>query len=145
MNTQEELFNGDGINTVFKTKEKFETGSLKGYRVLDDGTLSEILVTSLGLNYVQVENTIIELGEKIKLTYNKYGESPQEGDNNLIMRIVKLEKAIEQLYEMNKILKQGLDNRVNVTTFQAWLRAVEKKLGIDIVEKNSTINQELYK
>lgn len=145
MNTLLDIFNGDGINTVFKTSERYDANSLEGFKIDANNNSTPITLISLGLDYIQVEGTIIEVGEKLKVTYNAYGSTTINNQSELVGRIVQLEKAVEGLYELNKALKEGLNNRVNVTTFQAWLRLVEKKLGIDIVDKGSNINQELYK
>ena len=42
--------------------------------------------------------------------------------------------------------KEALNNRVNITAFRAWLRLVEKKTGIKLIDENlGIIDKELYK
>ena len=49
------------------------------------------------------------------------------------------------LHQSNIALKEALNSRVSINTFQAWTRLIEKKTGITLIDDNlGHISQELY-
>lgn len=147
MREQVDTFESDGVNTVFKTIEKYTEGSLSVKLIKTDQTEELVNFVELGEQYVQLLSTPL-IGEKIVLTYQLFSKSDmsKEEEYELRERIVKLEKAIEDLYILNKANQEALKHRVNITAFQSWLRLVEKKTGIKLIDGPlGLIDRELYK
>lgn len=145
MSQIKDIFEGDGANTIFKTSEKYAEGSLEVVKITSGGEIP-VSYTEIGDNYIQLNETILS-GVKIILAYEQFGTFPSDNEEeyDLKQRIVKLEKAVTDLYYLNKALEKALENRVNITAFQAWLRLVEKKLGIKLIDKGlGNISQALY-
>lgn len=145
MSEIKERFTSDGINTIYKSNEKYSAGTMKVSVITDQGELS-VSFTELGEGYIQL-NSVEPLGKIIILTYELFGTLPEDNQEeyNIKERIKTLEKAVENLYTLNKQLEKALEQRVNITSFQAWLRLVEKKLGIKLIDKTlGNINQSLY-
>lgn len=147
MTIQTDIFNGDSNNTIFQTSMRYSEGSIKGYRVDSNNNESLITLIELGEKYIQT-NIVIASNEKLKLVYDIFGTIPSDNkeEYDLKQRIRTLEKAVEDLYTLNKANQEALNNRVNIQAFQSWLRLIEKKLGIKLIDSNlGIIDSELYK
>lgn len=115
-------------NTIFKIDEVgLESNSIKVYDVDGDITFSY-----LGGGYLQIENIplnkafIVEFEKTIQV-YNQ--ESVEE-------RLKKLEVKTQELKDQNDMLYRALSERVDKHSFRVWLKAVESKMGIQIVDKD---------
>jgi len=143
MAIREEYFKGDGQNTVYQTSKLYDTGTVSAW--IEDIVTG---VQELGDGYVMLDKTP-KKGEEVKISYTIEGTvktvttTPEEYD--VKKRLVQLEEAVKALHQSNIALKEALNNRINVSTFQAWTRLIEKKMGITLIDDNlGHIGQELY-
>lgn len=128
---QKELFILDANNTIYELKEKYSKNSVIAYEVEVDETLTPITVSELGENFVEIQST--NFGKTIKIQYLLLNNYDTE---NLMLRLKTLENQIKDLESKNEYLVNSINNRVNITTFQAWVQLIEDKLGIKILEKD---------
>lgn len=146
MAIREEYFKGDGSNTIFQTVKKYVIDTIKVWRVLEEGLVETTDFQVLGDGYIMLNFTLL-LNEEVKVSYTIEGTSVEDvkEDFDIRKRIVQLEQAVEALHLSNVALKEALNNRINVSTFQAWTRLIEKKTGITMIDKNlGYISQELF-
>lgn len=139
-----ESFISDG-NTILKLSNKYSEGTVKGSYFLDS-ILTPITITELGEDYIEIPE-IVE-GTKITIEYNIQGTLPTDNQTeyDLKERITRLEKGMEDMYEIIKAQKEAINNRLNITSFRAWTRLIEKKMGIKLVEGDlNHLGKELYK
>ena len=140
-----DTFTSDG-NLILTTSNKYSPNTVKGSYISQTDEIIPIQIIELGEIYLEI--TSIPIGLKITIEYNILGTLPSDNqvEYDLIERIVRLEQAIESLYEINKAQKEAINNRLNITAFRAWTKLIEKKTGIKLVEGDtSTISKELYK
>ena len=136
-NTYDTDNSADGSITIFETSKNYISGTIVVYDVTSG---SPVLVTNtvreIGGTYLEV-TPAPDTGTILRITYEVYEVVPdnQEAAFTLIQRVKDLEIAVENLYKLNKVLEESISNRVNITSFQAWLRLVEKKLGIKIIDQ----------
>ena len=142
MAIKEEYFKGDGQNTIFQTTKTYDTGTVNVW-------VESIKVTDtqeLGAGYVMLSEAP-QTGADIKITYTIEGtKTPSIAEEfDVKKRLVQLEEAVKVLHQSNIALKEALNNRINVSTFQAWTRLIEKKMGVTLIDDNlGHISQELY-
>lgn len=147
MTINTDVFDSNGINAVFQTSKKYSSDTVLAFSIDENGT-NPLSVVELGEDYIQITSTIPPTGSKIKIEYDIIGTLPSDNQEeyDLKERIAKLEKALENLYLITKAHEKALENRVNITAFQAWIRLIEKKTGIKLIDKNlGYISSELYK
>ncbi len=133
-------------NTILQTSNKYSPKTVKGKYVTDTQDVLDLVVTELGENYIEIEE--IPLNYKIIITYTIIGtlQEDNKDEYDIKERLHKLEEAVESLYEINKAYKEALNNRLNITAFNAWVKLIEKKMGIKLIEGNMNhISKELYK
>lgn len=138
-------FISDG-NTILKLNNKYSEKTVKGKTISTNNIEENITIVELGEDYIQIPE--LPLNYTILIDYNILGTLPTDNkiEYDLIERIVRLEKGMEDMYEIIKAQKEALNNRVNITAFKAWTNLIEKKTGIKLVEGNlNHINRELYK
>lgn len=144
MTINTDMFVSDGTNTIFKTSKKYSTNTLT---ITTNGNTTPISFTELSEEYIQI-NDVPTSGTQIKIEYTILGTLPTDNieEYDIKERLVQLEKAVESMYVIIKAQELALNNRVNITTFQAWLKLVEKKTGIKLIDSNlGYISSELYK
>lgn len=145
MAIKEDYFDGDGVNTVFKTSLNYAINTVTAFLV-GDTSITPVTVQTLGEGYIVLDMPPM-IGERLKVQYTIEGTLPTDNkeEYDIKKRIVELERAVKALHETNIALTQALNNRINISAFQAWTRLIEKKLGITLVDKNlGYISQELY-
>lgn len=141
MAIKEEYFKGDGQNTIFQTTRAYATGTVE---VWIEST--KVDIQELGDGYVMLTEAP-QKGSNIKISYTIEGtKTPAATEEfDLKRRLVQLEEAVKVLHQSNIALKEALNNRINVSTFQAWTRLIEKKMGVTLIDDNlGHISQELY-
>lgn len=137
---QVEYFKGDGENTVFSTKLSFLDNNMQVEKLHNtNGEVVRILnYTKLSENTILLEE-VVSNDYTIKIEYNTI-ETSEDSREDLLKRIVKLEEAVKNLNSINQALEAAVNNRVNTTAFKAWLRLVEKKTGITLIDDKQAIN-----
>lgn len=144
MTISTESFISDG-NTILKLSNKYSGGTVKGSYFLDS-ILTNISIIELGEDYIEIAE--VAEGVKITIEYNILGTLPEDNQTefDLKERIVRLEKGMEDMYEIIKAQKEAINNRLNITSFKAWTKLIEKKMGINLIEGDlNHIAKELYK
>ena len=146
MTIQIDKFLGDGKNLIYETSHKYSPNSIVSTITTNNITTS-INIIELGETFVEL-TAPISVGSTLTLTYNIAGTLPTDNieEIDIKQRLVKLEKAVSDMYIVIQAQKEALNNRVNITAFRAWLRLVEKKTGIKLIDENlGIIDKELYK
>lgn len=139
-------FTSDGVNTIYQTSNKYSPTTVTAKYITTSNEMFDLDVTELGENYIEVG--IVPDGFKIVVEYNIIGTLPEDNQTeyDLKERIIKLEKAVEELFYINQAQKEALNNRLSVTAFKAWTKLIEKKTGIQLIEGDlNFISRELYK
>lgn len=146
MTTRRDILKGDGTNTVFQTSKSYATNTVKVWLIRDNSSTPLTEFQELGGGFIML-NAAIALNEEIKVEYTLEGTLPTDSreEFDIKKRLVQLEQAVKLLHESNIALREAIDNRINVSTFQAWTCLIEKKTGITLVDNNlGYISQELY-
>lgn len=137
----------DGINTVFQTTKKYSPTTLTAKMVDTLNVETAVLLTELGENFIQTNITVPDTYTLV-VTYTVLGTLPNDNqiEFDILARLNALENAIKDLHKIQEAQREAINNRVNITAFQAWIRLVEKKLGIKLINNNlGEISTELYK
>ncbi len=145
MTIAKESFLSDG-NVILKLSNKYSPTTVSAKSVSKTNVVENITIIELGESYIEIP--VLPNGYTIVVEYNIAGTLPSESKDeyDLKERIVRLEQGMEDMYEIIKAQKMAIDNRLNITAFRAWIKLVEKKMGIKLIEGNMNfISKELYK
>lgn len=145
MTIAKESFLSDG-NVILKLSNKYSPTTVSAKSVSKTNVVKNITIIELGESYIEIP--VLPNGYTIVVEYNIAGTLPSESKDeyDLKERIVRLEQGMEDMYEIIKAQKMAIDNRLNITAFRAWIKLVEKKMGIKLIEGNMNfISKELYK
>ena len=145
MTIAKESFLSDG-NVILKLSNKYSPTTVSAKSVSETNVVENITIIELGESYIEIP--VLPNGYTIVVEYNIAGTLPSESKDeyDLKERIVRLEQGMEDMYEIIKAQKMAIDNRLNITAFRAWIKLVEKKMGIKLIEGNMNfISKELYK
>ena len=145
MTIAKESFLSDG-NVILKLSNKYSPTTVSAKSVSETNVAENITMIELGESYIEIP--VLPNGYTIVVEYNIAGTLPSESKDeyDLKERIVRLEQGMEDMYEIIKAQKMAIDNRLNITAFRAWIKLVEKKMGIKLIEGNMNfISKELYK
>lgn len=146
MTIRRDILKGDGANTVFQTTRGYATNTVRIWLIREDSLTPLTEFQELGGGFLML-NSPLALNEEIKVEYTLEGTLPEDNkeEYDIKKRIVQLEEAVKVLHASNIALREAVNNRINVSTFQAWTRLIEKKTGITLVDNNlGYISQELY-
>ena len=145
MTIAKESFLSDG-NVILKLSNKYSPTTVSAKSISETNVVENITIIELGESYIEIP--VLPNGYTIVVEYNIAGTLPSESKDeyDLKERIVRLEQGMEDMYEIIKAQKMAIDNRLNITAFRAWIKLVEKKMGIKLIEGNMNfISKELYK
>ena len=145
MTIAKESFLSDG-NVILKLSNKYSPTTVSAKSVSETNVVENITIIELGESYIEIP--VLPNDYTIVVEYNIAGTLPSESKDeyDLKERIVRLEQGMEDMYEIIKAQKMAIDNRLNITAFRAWIKLVEKKMGIKLIEGNMNfISKELYK
>ena len=145
MTIAKESFLSDG-NVILKLSNKYSPTTVSAKSISETNVVENITIIELGESYIEIP--VLPNGYTIVVKYNIAGTLPSESKDeyDLKERIVRLEQGMEDMYEIIKAQKMAIDNRLNITAFRAWIKLVEKKMGIKLIEGNMNfISKELYK
>lgn len=124
-------------NFVFKTEYPYKKDTVRASLISGE----RVEVNELGESYINIDSNYNN--QTIKITYDLVVET---NIDQLQARVNKLERQVENLTTVAEAYKEALENRVSITTFQTWLKLVEKKTGITLVDNNlGYVVTELYK
>lgn len=126
------IFDG---NVIVELKRDFISGTIT-CSYTNNSMKTNIIVKEIGDKYISLEiedaesvplGTVLNISYQVKPDHTKLTE---------FERIKVLEKKVE---DQEKVLKQVLETlkyRVDIRTFNTWLKALEKQLGVDIVSQS---------
>lgn len=92
---------------------------------------TNINVNELGGRFIEVDGSLLNQGDKIRIQYSILKEMT---DIRKSVKIRDLESKVEMLTQKVNQLEEAINNRINVDTFTAWKTLIEDKLGIDLDE-----------
>lgn len=122
-NTIKEVIIYDG-SEVYELKHEY----LKGSVITSQGEVQEI-----GSRFISVTNIAIPEGETFEVGYKVEQETRRRFEAD---RLTAVEKRLDALEKENEELKKALRNRLDVGTFNAWMKALEHQLGVEIIKQS---------
>lgn len=131
LKTEQFTYNGEEI---FQVKEDFVPGSLICYYIMN-GLKTTLTVTELGENYINIStpNVVIPNRAPISMTYRV------ETDKSKFSTLERLKMLEEENIEQRKqliVLAEALKYRLDIKTFKTYLKSLEKKLGVDVIDQS---------
>ena len=129
-------FTGD---TIIELQKEFISGTLT-CSFLNNTIKKNIIVTEIGGKYISLEvdpdtiplNSILNISYKIKDDSTRLTEG---------QRLAAIEKRLEDQEKVLKEVLAALKYRVDTQTFTTWLKALEKQLGVDIINQQFSQNK----
>lgn len=130
LKTEQFTYNGEEI---FQVKEDFVPGSLICYFIMN-GLKTNLSVTELGENYINIStpNVIIPDRAPISLTYRVETDTSKF---STLERLKMLEKENLEQRKQLATLAEALKYRVDIQTFKTYLKSLEKKIGVDLIDQ----------
>lgn len=113
---------------VFELTEEYIPNTVV---VITDSTNTNISVNELGGKFIEIDGSLLNAGDKIRIQYSILKEMT---DIKKSVKIRDLESKVELLTQKVNQLEEAINNRINVDTFTAWKTLIEDKLGIDLDE-----------
>lgn len=137
--SQQETFTIKDNNYVIKTEYEYIPNSVRASL----STGQRVIAQELGEQYISIDPSVGE--QEVTIFYNTPVMEINES-GLLRQKINELEKQVNTLTKKLDLHERALDNRVSVTTFQTWLKLVEKKAGIKLIDNTmGIVTTELYK
>lgn len=137
--SQQETFTIKDNNYVIKTEYEYTPNSVRASL----STGQRVIAQELGEQYISIDPSVGE--QEVTIFYDTPVMEINES-GLLRQKINELEKQVNTLTKKLDLHERALDNRVSVTTFQTWLKLVEKKAGIKLIDNTmGIVTTELYK
>lgn len=129
-------FTGD---TIIELQKEFISGTLT-CSFLNNTIKKNISITEIGGKYISLEvdpdsiplNSILNISYKIKDDSTRLTEG---------QKLAAIEKRLEDQEKVLKEVLAALKYRVDTQTFTTWLKALEKQLGVDIINQQFSQNK----
>lgn len=122
----------DGLTTIYELNLNYKAGSVNVVQLAVSGDIP-IRLNEIGENYIELIDSPT-IGSTLKVTYTI--AEPNKSPSSLIERLVALESLVESQNKKITVLEKAIRNRVNVETFNVWIKLVEKKLGVSVADRN---------
>ena len=130
-NYENVTFIGD---TILELQKDFISGTIT-CSFLNNTIKKTVMVKELGERYISLDidpeaipfNSVLNISYKVKDEYSKLSES---------QKIASLEKRLDDQEKVMKELLAGMKNRVDIQTFTVWIKALENKLGVDLIDQH---------
>lgn len=107
-----------------KTVKVQKEGTKKGSKV-------DVEFQEIGESYVSLDSTKLTLGD---ILYIEYKIKDKEPVYSHTARIQALEEKVALQEKMIKDLFKAVHNRLDIPTFNTWVRSVENKIGLDLIK-----------
>lgn len=125
---EEFIYNG---SEILELKEPYINDTVKGY-IEDNSNKLPIILEEIGDRYINISSPMVE-GTKIIIQYNIESISSK---NDSLKRIKDLEDRLEKNERVVKEILKALKYRVDLGTFNTWVKSIEGKLGIELVSQS---------
>ena len=136
----------DGTSVIHKTSMLYSPNTVVAKSISPSNDETILTVVELGEDYIQLPQ--VPTLYKIEIKYNVLGtlEEDNQIEFDILKRLALLEKAVADLFKIQEAQREALNNRVNITAFRAWIRLMEKKTGVKLIDQNlGEVSAELYK
>lgn len=128
----EQFTQTDGNNRIIKTANMFIAGSAS---VVDTLTGATVASKEMSSELIRLLDAVPE-GGNLTVTYSmqvtEYNPSA-----DIMKEVRKLQERVAILEEQNKLLLEGLQQRVPLKTFKQWISLMEKNFGKAVLDENS--------
>ena len=128
----EQFTQTDGSNRIIKTANMFIAGSAS---VVDTLTGATVVSKEMSSELIRLLDAVPE-GGNLTVTYSmqvtEYNPSA-----DIMKEVRKLQERVAILEEQNKLLLEGLQQRVPLKTFKQWISLMEKNFGKAVLDENS--------
>ena len=125
--TEQVLFDG---NEIIELGHAYNKGSVKIF-VKNNTKSIPLEVNEIGGNYVSFDTSKLTLNDILDINYN----IEEITKFNSLERIQALEQKVLELEKAQKQIFESLYHRVSNETFNTWLKALEKQLGVEIISQ----------
>lgn len=122
------LFDG---NEIIELGHAYNKGSVKIF-VKNNTESIPLEVNEIGGNYVSFDISKLTLNDILDINYIIEEEVTKF---NSLERIQVLEQKVLELEKAQKQIFESLYHRVSNETFNTWLKALEKQLGVEIISQ----------
>ena len=126
--TEQVLFDG---NEIIELGHTYNKGSVKIF-VKNNTESIPLEVNEIGGNYVSFDTSKLTLNDVLDINYIIEEEVTKF---NSLERIQVLEQKVLELEKAQKQIFESLYHRVSNETFNTWLKALEKQLGVEIISQ----------
>lgn len=126
--TEQVLFDG---NEIIELGHAYNKGSVKIF-VKKNTESIPLEVNEIGGNYVSFDTSQLTLNDILDINYIIEEETTKF---NSLERIQVLEQKVLELEKAQKQIFESLYHRVSNETFNTWLKALEKQLGVEIISQ----------
>lgn len=118
---------------IIELKNDYEADSVRVFYI-QNSINKDIEIIELGENYIQLElGEPLETNTTINITYN-VKTVVDYSDPSVKLQV--LEKEVKELKKAVRILEEALGNRVTNQTFNMYLKNLEKKLGVSVIDQS---------
>lgn len=121
------LFDG---NEIIELGHVYNKGSVKIF-VKNNTESIPLEVNEIGGNYVSFDTSKLTLNDILDINYI----IEEVTKFNSLERIQVLEQKVLELEKAQKQIFESLYHRVSNETFNTWLKALEKQLGVEIISQ----------
>ena len=125
--TEQVLFDG---NEIIELGHVYNKGSVKIF-VKKNTESIPLKVNEIGGNYVSFDTSQLTLNDILDINYI----IEEATKFNSLERIQVLEQKVLELEKAQKQIFESLYHRVSNETFNTWLKALEKQLGVEIISQ----------
>jgi hypothetical protein len=120
----------DDGNTVVPMEHKQIVSNSASIFIEGDGEKIEDFYITGG--FIILQNAV-PVGVTLRIEYKI---EVDEVETSIEIKVKKLEKQVEELKEAVRLLDQALLERVDKHSFRVWIKAVEMKMGISVIDAN---------
>jgi hypothetical protein len=114
-------------DTIVELTSNYVVGTVQ---VTYESTGDPLDFNELGNNFIELIDAVF-IGDKLIINYKRLIPYSVDG---LLKTVEHLSEEVATLKETVATLTLSLDNRINIETFTAWKKMVEKKLNINLDE-----------
>lgn len=132
MAAHKELISYDG-NEIYELKEEYIESSVKVSLKQTGSRAVKLTVSEIGGRFISLDiPDTTEIGDILEVTYKVKEKIIRKFDTD---RLSALEKKVLEQEKLILELQKAVRNRISVRTFTSWLKALEQKLGVDIIDQ----------